>query len=170
MKRIDENKAIKLYLLNNYVDNSYKGVEYVHAIRENGRVKAAVVEDFHDIIYNCTVCERSASSKGDTYRLRAWNCKESFDTIKTYAKEIIDMCSVEEFEEGFKAWKNQGNKGNRGNYFEPLYCGMTGAVQVEKANAKFTDSGDVVLNGKHQQLKLWNATYTDTETIKNLNK
>lgn len=170
MKRIDENKAIKLYLIRNYIKCAYKYLEYVHGIRENGRIKAAIVEDFDDIIYNCTICERSASSKGDSYRLRAWNCSESFETIKAYSKQIIDLCSVKEFEDGFKAWKEDGNKGNRGNYFEYLYCIVTGATQVEKANAKFTDSGDVILNGKHQQLKLYNATYTDTETVKNLNK
>ena len=44
---------------------------------------------------------------------------------------------------------------------------MLGGIRPEKRTAKCTESGDMIVNGEHIQLKLWNATITDEKTVNN---
>ena len=133
---------------------------YGFAIRDNGMVKAAIVENADDVIPFITVCERNSKSHGGVYGVRMWNSNKAFEIIKEYAREIITLCTVEEFERQFKEAKENGFKGNRGDFFEPTFAKATGAKLNTVRNEKCTDGGDVNLNGEEIQLKLWNATLT----------
>ncbi len=162
--RNTDNMELKTYILNNL-----KKVEstdtYVFGIREEKMVKACIVENASDILPLVTVCEAVASSKGTGFKVRMWNSNEAFKIIREYARETITLCSVAEFEAGFKAWRASGNNGNRGNYFEPTFCGVTGAEMNTNPIAKCTECGDVRLNGEELQLKLWNATVISQEQV-----
>ena len=146
-------------------------VEYTHTyaliIRDKGCVKAAIVEDADDLLGLVTVCELTGR---DGYKVRMWNSKEAFEIIKTYAREMVTLCTVKEFEASFKMAKDNGYYGNRGNFGEDLFAKVTGATQMNAKNAKCTDCGDVVLNGEHIQVKLWNATITTLEQAERFNE
>ena len=139
-------------------------VEYTHtygfAIRDKGIVKAVIIENADEIMPMVTVCEPNAESHGKVYGVRIWNKIEAFETMKEYAREIIDLCTVKEFERRYKEAKENGYKGNRGNFFEIIFSEVTGAEMNENPTAKCTECGDVRLNGEEIQLKLWNATVT----------
>jgi hypothetical protein len=70
------------------------------------------------------------------------------------------LCSVEEFETTYQEAGGRKLDGYRGEWFERLFVKYVGGTRPEKRNAKCTECGDVILDGKHLQLKLWNATIT----------
>ena len=146
-------------------------VEYTHTyafiIRDNGMVKAAIVEEADTIMPFITVCELTGR---DGYKVRMWNSREAFTTIKEYARELITLCSVKEFEASFATAKGNGYFGNRGNFGEDLFATITGATQMTSKTAKCTECGDVILNGEHIQVKLWNATVTTLEQAERFNE
>ena len=163
------NAEIKSFILNLLI-----AIEYTHtygfAIRDNGMVKVAIVENADNILNFITVCERNSKSHGGVFGIRMWNSNKAFEIIKEYSRELITICSVQEFERIYKERKENGYKGNRGNLLEELFCELTNAKQNDNPNAKCIDCGDVVLNSEHIQLKLWNATVTTEPTIRNLYK
>lgn len=133
---------------------------YVFAIRQNGMVKAVEVDDALDILPFVTYCEPQAQSHGAPWGVRMWNSADAFDIILSYASRVWTICSVKEFEETYQAAGGNKIPGYRGEWFERLFVKFIGGTRPEKRNAKCTESGDVILNGKHLQLKLWNATIT----------
>lgn len=157
--RTNENIEMKAMILNRLamVESTHT---YAIAIRDNGMVKAVIIENAEDVLPMVTVCERNSKSHGGVYGVRIWNSKKAFEIMKEYAREIITLCSVDEFERRYKEMKENGFKGNRGNLFEIIFSEITGAEMNDNPTAKCTECGDVRLNGEEIQLKLWNATVT----------
>ena len=160
--------------IKNAILNTLFAIEYTHTyafiIRDNGLVKACIVENADDVLPLVTICERNSKSHGGVFGVRMWNSNTAFGIIKEYARETITMCSVAEFENEYRTAKENGYFGNRGNYAEDMFAFITGATQNTSKNAKCTECGDVVLNGEHIQVKLWNATVTTETTMNNLLK
>ena len=163
-----DNKEMKMVILNRLEEIEYTHT-FVFAIRDNGFVKAAEVENAPDILPMITYCERQASSHKSPWGVRMWNSSSAFEIIKAYASRIWTLCSVEEFE---RTYEEAGGKkaipGYRGEWFERLFIQFVGGTRPENRAAKCIDSGDVILDGKHLQLKLWNATISDERTVNNL--
>ena len=157
--RTNENIEVKTMILNRLamVESTHT---YAIAIRDNGFVKAVIIENANDVLPLVTVCERNSKSHGGVYGVRIWNSKKAFEIMKEYAREIITLCTVEEFERRYKEEKENGFTGNRGNLFEIMFSEITGAEMNDNPTAKCTECGDVRLNGEEIQLKLWNATVT----------
>lgn len=157
--RTMENNEVKTMILNRLavVESTHT---YAIAIRDNGIVKAAIIENADDVLPLVTVCEINSKSHGAVYGVRIWNSKTAFEIIKSYAREVITLCTVKEFERRYKEAKENGYKGNRGNFFEVMFSEVTGAEMNDDPTAKCTECGDVRLNGEEIQLKLWNATVT----------
>ena len=139
---------------------------YAFAIRENHMLKACIVENADDILHMVTYCERRAESKGGYWGVRMINSRESFNIIKAYAREVIDLCSIDYFESVYAEQKY--GKGNRGNCFEHILAEAIGAEMNTAQNAKLIDCGDIRVNGEEIQCKLYNATITDERTLANL--
>lgn len=163
----NDNKEMKAMIL-----DRLDKVEYTHTygfgIRDNGMVKLCIVENANDILPMITYCERRAESKGSFWGVRMWNSANCFDIIKAYATKIIPLCSAEEFEEGYqKACEENGKviSGYRGEWLERLSAKLLGGIRPQSRTAKLTDSGDIIVDGQHIQIKLWNATVTDEKTI-----
>lgn len=169
MERTRINLEIKTAILNMLI-----AIEYTHTyafiIRDNGLVKACIVENADDVLPLVTICERNSKSHGGVFGIRMWNSNTAFSIIKEYARETITMCSVSDFENGYKEAKENGYFGNRGNYAEDMFALITNGTQNDSKNAKCTECGDVIVNGEHIQVKLWNATVTTETTINNLYK
>lgn len=168
MARNNENMTKKLSIL-----NTLDAIEYTHTygfiIRDEGMVKLAIVEEAGQILPFVTVLEKSAKSKGIDWKVRMWNSKEAFQTIKAYARELVNLQTVEGFESEYQNLKANGYKGNRGDLGEYKAAQALGGTQNESKTAKCTECGDIVVNGEHIQIKLWNATVTTEQTMINLN-
>lgn len=165
----NDNKEMKAMLLDRLAKVEYTDI-YGFAIRDKKMVKYCKVEHAMDILPMITYCEPQATSKGANCGVRMWNSEAAFEIIKAYASEIIPICSVDEFENGYQqACAENGKKidGYRGEWFERLVAKMLGGIRPEKRTAKCTESGDMIVNGEHIQLKLWNATITDEKTVNN---
>ena len=161
----NDNKEMKQFMLDRLAKVEYTDT-YVFAIREKGMVKAVEVENAPEILPFITYCERRAVSKGGTWGIRMWNAKGAFDIIKAYGSREWTLCSVEEFERSFEeAYEVEKMSGKRGEWFERLFVQQVGGERPTDRRAKCTESGDVILNGKHLQLKLWNATVTEEEQV-----
>ncbi len=162
--RTMENKEIKMMILDRLAEVEATHT-YAFAIRDDKMVKAAIVEGADDIMSMITVCERNAKSHGGVYGIRMWNSKDAFNIIKEYARELVTISSVKQFEADYKEAKENGFVGNRGNFFEVKFSAVTGAIMNENPTAKCIDCGDVNWNGEEIQLKLWNATVTTEPQI-----
>lgn len=154
-----DNQEMKQYILDRLAQVEYTDT-YVFAIRDHKMVKAVEVENAHDVLPLITYCERQASSHGSPWGVRMWNSTAAFEIIKAYASRIWTLCSVEEFETTYQEAGGRKLDGYRGEWFERLFVKYVGGVRPEKRTAKCTECGDVILDGKHLQLKLWNATIT----------
>ena len=158
------NDAIKTMILERLAMVEYTHT-YAFGIRDMGIVKVAIVDNADEILPLITKCERNAISHGGVYGVRMWNSHTAFNTIKAYAREVIDLCSVKEFERLFKEKKVNGYKGNRGNLFEDMTAELLNGQQMENKSAKCTECGDIIVNGEHIQVKLWNATITTESQV-----
>ena len=165
----NDNKEMKAMILDRLAKVEYTDV-YGFGVRDKGMVKFCKVENATDILPMITYCEPQASSKGFNWGVRMWNSAAAFEIIKAYASEIVPICSVDEFENGYQeACRENGKKidGYRGEWFERWVVKILGGVRPEKRNAKCTECGDIIVNGEHIQLKLWNATIMDEKTVNN---
>ena len=155
-----DNVEMKQFILDRLAQVEYTDT-YVFAIRHQGMIKAAKVEHAMDILPLVSYCEKQASSHGAPWGVRMWNSSAAFEIILSYASEVWTLCSVDEFEESYQA---AGGKkaipGYRGEWFERMFVEYVGGTRPESRTAKCTECGDVILNGEHLQLKLWNATVT----------
>ncbi len=154
-----DNKEMKQFILNRLAQVEYTST-YVFAIRENQMIKAVEVENAPDILPFITYCEPQASSHGAPWGVRMWNSAAAFEIIKAYASRTWTLCSVTAFERTYQEAGGKKLDGYRGEWFERMFVKYVGGSRPEKRTAKCTESGDVILDGKHLQLKLWNATIT----------
>lgn len=155
----NSNETIKATILERLALVEYTKV-YAFAIRDEKMVKAVIVDNANEILSLVTYCERNSSSHGAVWGVRMNNANETFATLKDYAREIIPMCSVKEFERVYAEKRASGYRGNRGNLFEDMFAELTNGTQNANKSAKCTECGDVVVNGEHIQVKFWNATIT----------
>lgn len=153
-----DNTEIKEMILNRLSEVEYTHT-YAFGIRENKMVKAVIVENADEVLPLITIAERQAQSHGGIWGVRVNLTAEKTEIVKAYAREIVDLCSVEYFENEYKTNGNRGSN-NRGHIFEQVFADVTGGKRNDNPSAKCTECGDIVLNGEHIQCKLWNATVT----------
>jgi hypothetical protein len=160
-----DNVAVKTMILNKLSE-----VEYTHtyalALRDGHIVKAALIEDADEILPLITYAEYHDGKKHHGWAVRMNNCKASFDIMKAYAREIVDICTIEELEREY-AENGKAGSNNRGHIFEQFCAETLGGVQNKSKIEKCINSGDIVVNGEHIQCKFWNATVTTEESVNN---
>jgi hypothetical protein len=79
------------------------------------------------------------------------------------ASEVLPICSVDYLED-----LNKNSKHNRGQLFEELAAKAFGGELNTCANAKFTDAGDLTINGIAYQVKYNKATFTNEATMQRM--
>ena len=138
-------------------------VEFTHTyamgFRENGIVKAAIVENADEILPLVCIAEPQASSHKSVWGVRVNMTKSNTEILKTYAREIVEICTVKFFEQEYAERGNRGSN-NRGHIFERLCAEVMGGKQNDSMTAKCTECGDITVDGEQIQCKLWNATVT----------
>lgn len=101
------------------------------------------------------------ASRGAGYALRFCPTTAQKEALLPYA-ELIGSA------EFFKSYAAE-NKYNLGENFEKLVTEKAGQ-SWEKDNVPFTESGDVVINGTHYQIKYEKATYCNEKSLDSLEK
>jgi hypothetical protein len=153
--------------------NTLFEIEYTHTYAigfvENKIIKAAIIENADSILPLITYAEKQAESHGAVWGVRIWARKQTTEILKTYAREVIDICTVDYMEREYAINGNRGNN-NRGHIFERLCAEVMDGEQVKNKCAKCIDSGDIIVNDEHIQCKYCNATVTTEVTMRNLYK
>lgn len=158
----NEKEQIKNYLATEYNRLAYTH-SYVFGTAIGGMVYAARVEDGRELVHTATYIDRSSSKNGGTFSLKYRPNAGQWAAITAQASEVKAICSAEYLENLFK-----NNKHNRGQIFEELVANAFGGELETKSNLKFTEGGDMNLNGKAYQVKYTKATFTDERTLMNL--
>ena len=162
----NHNPEVQKMLIKEYHSLAYT-TNYGFCVKTGGKVTAVIVENVDcEMLEQITYCEPQAESHGGYYGLRMLNSKATMNYLLDRASKTFEIGTYAEFEDGFAEYRANGNKGNRGDYFEDLFAEMVKGSKPESRTACFTDCGDVIANGVHYQCKLYNATFTTTQTIK----
>lgn len=159
-----KNEAIHNYLLSKYNAIAFTHT-YIFGYVANGMVYGALVEDARPILPYITCLDCASSKNGGTIQLKFKPNKAQIALIVENADEVRPICTTQFLEDAFRSCKQ-----NRGQIFETLSANVFGGEQVTAKNAKFTDCGDIIVNGKHIQVKFQKATFTDERTLQNLGR
>ena len=157
-----EKETIKAYLVNEYNKKAYTH-SYVFGYACNGMVYAARVMDARGLLPFLTYVDKASSKNGGTYSLKYRPNGKQWVMVCAQAEEVKAICTVE-YLENLKA----GCRKNRGQLFEELVAQAFSGELETKSNLKFTEGGDMNLNGVAYQVKYTKATFTDERTLMNL--
>lgn len=146
-------------------------VEFTHSYiftvyDKAGNMWACVYDNAMDILHNTTYIYTNKNGK---VQVKMDTHRSSMDSIKASADEVISLGTRKDFERYAKQYKNRWGF-NRGYYNEILIAKNLGGKLNKAKNAKLTDCGDMVLDGKHYQLKLYNATVCHENRLVNMMK
>lgn len=157
-----EKETVKAYLVNEYVKAEYTP-SYLFGNSVKGMVYAARVMDARGLLPFVSYVDKASSKNGGTYLLKYRPNQSQWALIISKAVEVKAICTVE-YLENLKA----NSRKNRGQLFEELVAQAFGGELETKSNLKFTDGGDMTLNGVAYQIKYTKATFTDERTLMNL--
>lgn len=155
-------EAIKTYLLCEYIRLAATHA-YIFGYAVGGIVYAARVMDARALLPVLTYVDKASSKNGGTYSLKYRANMTTWAAVVSQAVEVKMVCTVE-YLENLKA----NSKKNRGQLFEELVAKTFGGELETKSNLKFTEGGDMNLDGVAYQIKYTKATFTDEKTIQNL--
>ena len=157
-----EKETIKAYLVDEYNRMAFTH-SYVFGYAYKGIVYAARVMDARSLLSFLTYVDKASGKNGGTYSLKYRPNSKQWLLVCAQAEEIKAICTAEYFE-NLKA----NSRKNRGQLFEELVAQAFGGELETKSNLKFTDGGDMNLNGVAYQIKYTKATFTDERTLMNL--
>lgn len=103
------------------------------------------------------------ASRGAGMALRFKPTKQIKKLMFTLFNPVL-ICSAEYFND-----IAENSKYNKGEIFEKLYTEING-MEWKKDNKKFTEDGDITINGIAYQIKYEKATFTNEKTLMNLIK
>ena len=157
-----EKEQIKAYLVNEYNRIAFTH-SYIFGFSVGGMVYAARVMDARALLPFLTYVDKASSKNGGTYSLKYRPNAKQWAMVCAQAEEVKAVCSLDYLEN----LKTNSRK-NRGQLFEELVAQAFGGELETKSNLKFTDGGDMNLNGVAYQVKYTKATFTDERTLMNL--
>lgn len=157
-----EKEQIKAYMVNEYNRMAFTH-SYIFGFSIGGMVYAARVKDARALLPFLTYVDKASSKNGGTYSLKYRPNAKQWAMITAQAEEVKAVCTAD-YMENLKA----NSRKNRGQLFEELVAHAFGGELETKANLKFTDGGDMNLNGVAYQVKYTKATFTDERTLMNL--
>lgn len=156
------NDTMKKFLINEY-NRLAATHSYIFGFAIGGVVYGARVMDARNLLWLVTYLDKASSKNGGTYSLKYRPNSKTWAALVTEAEEVKAICSVD-YLENLKA----NSRKNRGQLFEELVAKTWGGELETKSNLKFTEGGDMNLNGVAYQIKYMKATFTDERTIQNL--
>lgn len=157
-----DKEAIKAYMVNEYNRMAFTH-SYIFGFSIGGMVYAARVMDGRGLLPFLTYVDKASGKNGGTYSLKYRPNGKQWAMVTAEAEEVKAICTVE-YLENLKA----NSRKNRGQLFEELVAQAFGGELETKSNLKFTEGGDMNLNGVAYQIKYIKATFTDEKTLMNL--
>ena len=154
MKKQD---IILIYHEKSYTHDYILGFEYKKAVVACGIKLTAELIDL-------LTCEGTGSTKNggcQSVRFRP-NTKQK-ELIMANAFNVDTLMSVEQFEQLAQA--TTAKRVNRGDTFEEVVASYYNGQRPAQRNLKWTEGGDVVIDGIHYQCKYNKATWTDEKTV-----
>lgn len=140
------------YIANHY--NKSGTHNYIFGVTRKGFVKAyAVTLDLNGmrLMFN----EKPTTAHRQTVvKYRSTVAKVEY--LESHAERVIEVCTEVELKSRCREKINKHGKTyteNCGECFEWLMAEMLGATQNEKSNLKFTEGGDLWIDGKSYQVK-----------------
>lgn len=159
---MDEKEQVAAFLCNKYIEKEYTH-SYIFGHKVGKIIYAARVLNADSLIPFISYIDRASSKNGGTYSLKYRPNCEQWAMIVSQAIEIKAVCTAD-YMENLKA----NTKMNRGQLFEKIVEKVFGGELETKSNLKFTEGGDIKLNGIAYQIKFDKATFTDEKTLMNL--
>ena len=150
-----ENTALLHNMIRAYDSKAFTH-EYLFGFADRGNIYIAHT-DSKILPY---VCKVDSASRGYGRSLRFRPTKAQKELLKTCRCSIL--CSAEYFNAECKA-----SQYNRGEIFEKIVTERCGQVWV-KDSVPFTESGDLIVNGIHYQIKFEQATFCNEHSLKSL--
>lgn len=157
-----EKKQVHAFLTSELIRMEYTP-SYVFGNNVKGIIYAARVMDARGLIPFVSYVDKASSKNGGTYSLKYRPNQSQWAMITAQAVEVKAICTVE-YLENLKA----NSRKNRGQLFEELVAQAFGGELETRSNLKFTEGGDMNLNGVAYQIKYTKATFTDERTLMNL--
>lgn len=140
---------------------------YIFTVYDNkGNMFACVYDNAMDVLRNSTYVYVNKNGK---VQVKMDTHRDTMDYIKENADYVVSLGTRKEFERYAKQYKNHWGF-NRGYYNEIVVCKAFNGKLNKAKNAKLTDCGDMVADGKHYQLKLYNATVCHENRLVNMMK
>jgi hypothetical protein len=134
---------------------------YIMGVEHNGKVTAyAVTLDFSGFCF--LFSDKPTESKRATVvKYRSNKAKREY--LASHATAVYEVCTIEELKSSCRVKTNRYGKTyteNCGECFEWLMAKLMGGRQNDKANLKYTDGGDITVNGIAYQVKYERAGIT----------
>ena len=148
-----------MYLKNHFDQSATHN--YIFGVEHNGKVAAYMITLDYDG-FKLMFSDKPTDSKRSSVVKYRSNTKK-INYLETNSTRRIDMGTVEYLRAMRRTKVNRFGKEyveNCGECFEWLLAEMFGVKQNEKANLKFTDGGDLEINGISYQVKYERAGIT----------
>lgn len=151
-------ESIKVMLISRYEHIAYTH-RYVFGFSYGGMIYAYQSYGIGDN----AILDRASSKCGGGYSLRYKPTKKQKETLIN-AGIARPICSTDYFN-----GQVVNSKYNRGEIFEKMVTERAGQ-EWKKDNRKFTESGDLEVNGRTYQVKFEKATYTTEKILERLER
>ena len=166
MVKMDNKKIILSAMLARYCKLSATN-SYIFGFIRNGAVYSVRVENAETILSEIVIL--GSASKNQGYSIRFRPNKKQQEIILANASQVEILCSAEYLEEVKIKYGN-----NRGMAFEVLSAQRFNGKLNKAQNTRFTDCGDMNIDGIEYQAKFGSnfgaATFTNEKTLDNLEK
>ena len=143
-----------------YHEKSYNH-DYIIGFEMNKKIMACILSMTAEMIDMITTLSKSSSKNGGCDSIRFRPNKDQKQFIINNSKKVDEIMDSKEFEEINK----NSAKPNRGDMFEVVVAKYYHGQQQQQRNLKWTDGGDVIINGHHYQCKFNKATWTTEKTV-----
>lgn len=153
-----KNLELLMTLINHYNELAYTH-NYIFGFEYKGNIYYVNTDNkYLEIILTLDKASRCAG-----YALRFKPTNEIKQLMFTMFNPTL-LCSKDYFNN-----ECENSKYNKGEIFEKMITEING-LKWEKDSKKFTECGDIEMNGKSYQIKFEKATFTNEKTLMNLLK
>ena len=157
-----EKEQVQAFLTTELIKMEYTH-SYIFGHKVKGVIYAARVANADSLIPFISYVDRASSKNGGTYSLKYRPNAEQWAMITAQAEKVKAVCTAD-YMENLKA----NSRKNRGQLFEEIVAKAFGGELETKSNLKFTEGGDMSMNGVVYQIKFDKATFVDERTLINL--
>lgn len=129
---------------------------YIFGYADNGKIKFVITDS--KILPKICILDKASRGQGNSLRYKPNKAQKALLNMLN----PIEICEQAEFEIAY-----ENSTYNRGEIFEKMVTEKFGQAWA-KDNKKFTEAGDIEVNGIAYQVKFDKATFTNEKTLASL--